>query len=452
MSGFAGSERAGERRRRRLAVDSEGSEPALPNSSDKGDSLPRSIVGMGREATSLTERNCPILSVVSRQAWKHWAIVFAGTIFVFGILVVGQAWPDWAPGYGPGLTRLLKSTSSPLVRWIYTLVLFLTAQGACLVWWARSRSLQDFHGNYRIWGWAAATWLFFSFVVATNAHLAFSQTVLHHIHWKNPAAPMWCWLLPAIAWGLGIALRLEPELRNDRSGHFLFLTAGGWYLAVAGMLCQTAFWPNACSPELSILLLAVFQLAGHASLFLSTTLHARHVLYFSAEPPQKPAKRRSAAKVVELPPPSKAERRSLWPKWLSLSRRQGKAVAETSDDGEPKKGRKRAVTAKKRTAARKPTRLSQVANESSEAGDESSETDESQAGHIPGNDAGDESNSSADERDSSSGRRYRIDGSGDAGNDDSSEGDDSDELKGLSKRERRKLQQQMKEEERRNRR
>ncbi len=400
----------------------------------------------------MTERNCPILSVVSTQAWKHWAVVFAGTLVVCGFLAAGQAWPEWAPGYGPGLTRLLKSTASPLVRWIYTLVLFLTAQGACVVWWARSRSLQDFHGNYRIWGWASATWLFFSFVVATNAHLAWSQTMLHHIHWKNPAAPMWCWLLPAMAWGLGIALRLEPELRNDRSGHFLFLAAGGWYGAVGGMLCQVEFWPKCCSPERSEFLLAAFQLMGHAALFLSTTLHARHVLFFSAEPPQKPVKRRAAAKSAEQAPPSKAERGSLWPRWLSLSKRRGEETPDTSDNAEPKHGRKRAAPAKKRTAVRKPTRLSQAAGESSETWDGSTTDDESLAGANAGGDEATESNTGGDDTDSSSGRRYRIDGAGETGGEDTTEDGDSDEFKGLSKRERRKLQQQMKEDERRNRR
>ncbi len=379
-------------------------------------------------------RNCPTAAIVSAPAWKHWLVVLAGTILASSILLAGLTWPEWGPGYGPGLAQLLKSTSSPIMTWLYSLVLFTTAQGAVLILWARSRSERDFHGNYRIWGWAAATWIFFSFAIATQAHLALSETVLHHIRWRTNGAALWCWLLPATAWGWGIALRLEPELRSGRAGHLLFLAAGGWYMAVAGILCQQEFWPHVCPTQLSILLAAIFQLLGHSSLFLSTSLHARYVLLFSAEPPQM--KRRSTAKAPAADAAETQPRR----RWLGLLgwMRRTSADDEETDDGKPKRGKKRVTvtSTKKRTTARKTTRRSKPAEEASE-GDESEGWENEDAAEIESESTGSEASSSQ--------KNYRFDSAGDA---DDSEDSNSDEFKGLSKKERRRRQQQMREVER----
>lgn len=446
VNGFAGSERAGERRRRRLAVESEGSEQAVATFWGSGDTLLRFFASPGREADQLTDSNCPILNIASAPVWKQCLTVLMGVIAGIGLILAGQTWPDWGPAYGPGLARLLKSTSSPVTIWFNTIVLFMTAQGAALILWARSRSPRDFHGNYRIWGWASATWLFFSFVTATQAHLAFSETILFHIRWKTPGAPMWCWLLPATAWGWGIALRLEPELRNDRSGHLLFLTAGAWYMAVAGILCQKEFWPQLCPAALATLLAACCQLLGHASLFLSTLLHARFVLLFSSDPP--PSKRRTTAKTVEAVETPEPGRR-MWPRWLSWSSSTEEAETEESEEDKPKRGRKRtaATVSKKKTSTRKSSRRGKAAAEEEEEAvtEETSGWDES---------AGEEwetaETAATDSAEDSSETNYRIDDAEEPAGDHYSDDSDSDEsLRGLSKRERRRLQQEQREKARR---
>ena len=436
MNGFAGSERAGERRRRRLAVESEGSEQTLPRTSGIGDPLLRFFASTGREATQLTASNCPTLSVVTASAWKHWAVAVGGTAIGSGLVLAGLTWPEWGPNCGPGLSRLLKTTSSPLITWLYSLTLFVTAQGAALILWARSRSERDFHGNYRIWGWAAATWIGLSLAIATQAHLAFSETVLHHIRWRKNGAPLWCWLLPATAWGWGIALRLEPELRTDRVGHFLFLAAGGWYMLLAGVLCQQEFWPKACPDQVSSLLAAVFQLLGHASLFLSTSLHARYVLLYSAEPPQQ--RRRTTAKMLaaagdETPP------RRRWLGLLSWKRRTSAERGMETGDGQPKRGKKRATAtaAKRRNTVRKSSRRRKSAEDGVEV-EESERWNESEAEGWEGDASAEVDRSESVEREAGSPpKNYRFDGAEDTSG--------AADLNGLSKKDRRLVQQQARE-------
>ncbi len=415
----------------------------MPRTSGIGDPLLRFFADAGREARELTAHNCPTFSVVAAPAWKHWALVVAGSVIAAGIVLAGSTWPDWGPSYGPGLARLLKSTSSPVITWLYSLALFTTAQIACLILWARSRNERDFQANYRIWGWAAATWLFFSFAIATRAHLAFSETVLYHIHWRTPGATLWCWLLPATAWGWGIALRLEPELRTDRAGHLLFLAAGGWYMAVAGILCQQECYPRACPASLSILLAAAFQLLGHASLLLSASLHARYVLLFSAEPPAM--KRRTAAKATPAAETEEAQPPRRWLGLLSWARRTSAAEGAESEEDKPKRGKKRTTTTKKKAPARKTTRRSKAVEEEAESEDGWEEEPAAEEGWETAESTdGTESAPAADET-STDDKNYRFDSAEDGDN------DDSDEMKGLSKKERRRLQAQMREEARRTR-
>lgn len=441
MNGFAGSERVGERRRRRLAVESEGSEPpTLPRTSGDGDPLLRFFANAGREASQLTARSCPVLTLISAPTWKHIVAVLAALAGGLGLVFAGYASPQWAAAYGPGAMRLFQGNATPILGWVNTLTLFTTAQAACIVWWARARSLRDFEGNYRIWGWAAATYLLFCFASATQAHLAWSETILYHIRWRTPGAGLWCWLLPASAWGWGLALRLEQELRDNRWGHWLFLTAGAWYLGIVGLLCQRQFWPQFCTAELSQVLIVTLQLLGHACLFLSTVLHARFVLCCTAEPPL--SRRRNLATKASEPVSVSGGWLwwILWPSWLLRSR----AAASDGDldaDGKPKKGRKRAAP-KKRTPTRKAGRVPKPEDEAPE--EEEWEEDESAS-----DDAEEEF---ADT--SSDGKRYRVDSSEDPAGAHFSESEDeeSDEGKGLSKRERRRLQQQQREQERRSRR
>jgi hypothetical protein len=349
VSGFAGSDRADERRRRRLAVEAEGSESTEPRDSGLGDSLERFFAATGKEAVGLSPRDCPITNVIATQAWKHWVAGALGLIVALGLLFAGYTHPQWAGNLGPGIPRLLKISSSPVFAWANSLILFASAQTALLILWARSRSLRDFDGRYRIWAWAAATWLLLSFSSATQAHQAWSETILHHFPWRAPGAALWCWLVPASIWGWGLALRLEQDMREDPLGYWVFLAACGWHLACVGLLGQREFWPQNLNPGLNQLSLAACQLVGAMTLLLSMSLHARHVLYFSAEPP--PGKRRgSNSKSVESAPASSTLFQRFLPNWMTGVKLPPGDEDDELDDDSAAGGRRRAAPKKKSTA------------------------------------------------------------------------------------------------------
>ncbi|MDB5392478.1 MAG: hypothetical protein JWM11_8124 [Planctomycetaceae bacterium] len=368
MSGFAGSDRAGERRRRRLAVEAEGSESTEPRNSGSGDSLERFFAATGKEAVGLSPRDCPIVTVIATQAWKHWVTGALGLTAGLGLLLASHTHPQWAANLGPGIPRLLKISASPVFSWANSLILFVAAQIALLVLWARSRSLRDFDGRYRIWGWAAATWTLLSFCAATQAHQAWSETILHHFPWRALGAALWCWLVPASIWGWALALRLEQDMREDRLGYWVFLLACIWNLACVGLICQREFWPQNLNPALTQLFLAATQLVGSMTLLLSMSLHARHVLYFSAEPP--PGRRRNSSMAGTRSTEPVSGNSSLFqrflPNWMTGVKMPKDGNEEDPGDDEPTSGRRRAAPKKKSTARKTPRRSKVAAPDDSE--------------------------------------------------------------------------------------
>jgi len=323
----------------------------------------------------LSPRDCPIVSVISVQAWKHWV---AGTLaLICGLVFLAASYThlQWSGDLGPAIPRLLRISTSPALAWFHSLVLFVCAQLACVILWARCRSLKDFGGRYRIWGWAAATWLLLSFSVSTQAHEIWSATLLHYFPWRAPGAAMWCWLVPASIWGWALALRLEQDMREDRSGYWVLLFACFCQLGCVSVYCQREFWPQSLNLGLNQLFFAAIQLVGHLTLLLSMSLHTRYVLFFSAEPP--PGRRRSGVhRSLETVPVTNSLFQRLLPNWMTGVKMPRTESEDGTEDDTGKRGRKRA-SPKKKSTARKTTRRSKGSGpETDEATDGESETGE----------------------------------------------------------------------------
>jgi hypothetical protein len=303
----------------------------------------------------LFPRDCPIINVVSPQAWKHWGVGALGLVLGLVLLIAGETHSQWAKNLGPGIPRMLKVSASPIVIWTNTLTLFLAAQASLVVLWARSHSLKDVDGRYRIWGWAAATWIVLSLSVATQVHLAWSETVLHFFPWRASGAALWCWLVPASIWGLGLSLRLEQDMREDRAGYWVFMLAGVWHLVAVGLICQREFSPQYLNLPLNQLILGAVQITASSTLFLSMSLHARYVLYFCAEPPSGKRRNGQARKSFNQATGGTLIQRLL-PNWMTGVKMPQDVVETDTDDEDSTTGRKRAAPKKRSTARKTPRR------------------------------------------------------------------------------------------------
>jgi hypothetical protein len=268
------------------------------------------------------------MGLVPPQWWKYLLGGLAGALF--GALLFASAWNEsiWGTLEGTGLPRLLKLPGAPIVAWYSTLLLNLTAQLSLLIWWGRSRSLKDFDGRYHVWTRTAGVWLLFSFCAATGAHEAWSTTILHFWPQNLRNAGVLLWLVPAAGLGLNRLLVLNREMNDCRASRVLLFAAAGAYLPAGGLQLDFVFPVSARAQQF---FMSGAALTGHLLLFLSMWVHARHVLYFTADPSRAPRRR------LRIPRPhfSLPSLQFLWRK-----RPEEKTTAEPATEERPTRRRK----------------------------------------------------------------------------------------------------------------
>jgi hypothetical protein len=130
--------------------------------------------------------------------------------------------------------------------------------------------------------------LLFSFCAATGAHESWSETVLHFWPQTFRNASVLMWLVPAAFLGLNRLLTLNREMTDCRSSRSLLFTAAALYV-IAGLLRLDVTLP--VSEKAQHLLTTGATLFGHLALFMSLWVHARHVLHFTADPSAAPRRK-----------------------------------------------------------------------------------------------------------------------------------------------------------------
>lgn len=288
---FAGSQRAGDRRRRRLAVGVDDyADTANPD--DPGRSRELSApAGSFRcvdsahidrlETAPSTPLHLSLANVVPAEGWKYLVGGLLGLAFGAVVTITGCFAPELQTLAGPGISGLFALPNGRVAQWFSSFLLLLCAQLALLIWWTRSRSLEDFEGRYWLWIRTACIWIVFSGCVSIEAHSVALKTLLHirpelSREWSNL-----CWMIPVATLGALLVKALVREMRGCRASRALLLLAFACQLSAAGLhLALEAV----CSPSLRAILVQVGLLIGHVALFISMWLHARHVLHCTADP------------------------------------------------------------------------------------------------------------------------------------------------------------------------
>jgi hypothetical protein len=463
---FTGSQRVDERRRRRLAVESEITEAPFA-------SAPRKSAG--RRAAGATpfrpaefiRGDCPVLCLIPPQLWKHLLAAGVGVLFAAGLLACGHHEAAWVSKIGPGVSRLCSLSRGALFDWYSEALLVGASQMALLIWWARSRSLKDFAGSYHIWGWAAALWLTLSLCLATGAHRAWSEALVFLWPSELKGHETFCWLAPAVLVGNWLLIRLRQEMHACRGSRWVFVAAALLYAGAAIVHLRSESVGRLIGGDLTLLLLDGLLLSGHLSLLLSMALHARHVLYITAEPPARPLSRSASRWMAARGGMSKCLQ-ALRLRFVRKPRAvRGAPAAKTP----AKRTRRKPATRKAVVAASVENDEEVLQDEAAEAeemgGEDAEELDaeqreseaenseeeqESEEASGEWEEAADEESeeSDSDGESEGTGHNFRVDSaeSGPRGSHSGQKSGDPDDLKGLSKRERRKLQQQQREQER----
>ena len=371
---FVGSKSLDDRRRRRLAVNGDGTstENALPG---EGASRVESELVMSAAAA-------PWVPAYEWRIWTYGAMLGLLLIAVSFALAQPLAFrPELAP-----LTKHLLQGSRPvLAAVVQTMFWFLCAQLAILISWYRAQCKLDFGGRYRVWAWAAAFCGLAALCSATNAHGFFGE-ILSQAEWLTWRSETVAWLLPTCVAAIPLTVLLDRDVRRGRTTVYTLRTAWFLGLATAGLelfasdLHEQSWYPAVRS---------IVPLFFGATLFLGFWLHARVVAFVCPDPP-------------ECDEPGAATQLLGAGRWCAqlvgrlmsvLFRRRVRAVAEDEADAKPKRRSRKMVDAEEDTApkrkrkapvkrASKPriaTKVVEVEEEEEETEDESytDETDES---------------------------------------------------------------------------
>lgn len=286
---FAGSHRLGERRRRRLAVESDDSAESLPSLEPlPGATGTRRTAHRAEAAPEAAAVRLPLNGIVPVALWKYVAGAVAALAMTAGILAAGWRISLASPAAGPALVRLCSLEDGSLAQWYSGSLLILSAQLSVLIWWGRSTSLKDFDGRYRIWIRTSGVWLFVSLCAMTGIHHVWSEFALQFSPSSSSRLALLTWLGPAAFLGLILLVTLNREMSGCRTSRALLFVAAGWYSIAAGLELRISIPVPSQALEV---LRAGSPLLGHCSLFLCLWLHARHVLHCTPDPSRAPRRR-----------------------------------------------------------------------------------------------------------------------------------------------------------------
>lgn len=447
---FVGTRSSDDRRRRRLAVSADGSGAALsPEDTSR-------IERRGLSADSIVAVSAPW---IPQALWRIWT---GGILLIVGLVLVGLVTVSplaLRPEFEPLQSHLLAQSRPILVDYLQSVIWTGITAWALLIGWYRSRSQSDFGGRYRIWSWFALLTAVVGFCAGTDAHHALARIAVE-FKVLPAAVGALIWQIPLLSAALPLSLIIDRDLRRSRMSLMLFRFTAVVLLAAAAA-------PLLARSQAGILWFAyasiLLPLAGMGLLFLTLWLQSWYVAYYCPDPP-----------AVEAGLPSLLGRLIRPLIWLlagpvRLFRR--RSAADEEEEAKPRRRRKKAegeaaaaAPRRKRKATTKrvakprtrPRKVEGEDVESDELDVSASWNDESAAEETWAEEAqsGDEwAEQEADEEAATAPASQSRDADDEWSDDDDDrnfrvDGPPEDQLKGLSKKQRRELRKQWKDQQR----
>lgn len=270
---FAGSKSADDRRRRRLVVNAD--DPGAD-----GTSGAEGLTGSGVSSELVkSAAAAPWVPVSEFRLWMYAVLI---GFFISGAAFALATPMSVRPELAPLTKHLLEGDRPALAVFIQTAFCFVCAQLSLLIGWYRAQCKLDYRGLYRVWPWAAAVFGATAICLATNAHGLSGQIVesVHLLQWRPSVV---AWLLPLTLAALPLIVLIDRDVRRSRSSLYTLRMAWILLLASASLeLCAVdlANQPWAAKARIIVPLFAA------ATLFVGLWLHARVVAYICPDPPE----------------------------------------------------------------------------------------------------------------------------------------------------------------------
>ena len=268
---FAGSSSTGDRRRRRLVVNGDGSAVDALLIDGDGAEMESQLVASAAAG--------PWVPVTELRIWIYASIIG----LLLAVTTFARIRPISLPNeLNPLADHLMSGDRPRLLVVIQTAFLALSAQLGLLIGWYRSQCKLDFAGRYRVWPWAVALCGLATLCSATEIHQIVGEMVGRRgwFVWRGETVS---WLLPICLMGLPIALLVDRDVRNSRSSLLLLRFSG--LLWLAGALIEL-YRPELQSQSWFSLARQFVPIFASAILFVGMWLHARIVAFVCPDPPK----------------------------------------------------------------------------------------------------------------------------------------------------------------------
>ncbi|TWU11946.1 hypothetical protein CA54_07580 [Symmachiella macrocystis] len=300
MTGFAGSQHSDERRRRRLAVEQDGAQSESFTSTREAN----------KELDAIALVELAIQALIPRSIWPHLGVALVLAMLVFG----SHAALDALPPNDIADISQLRQVVDESQRVVAGLCLFVTMQICVVIRQVRGRSRNDFDGRYRLWNWAVVASGFFCAAIFLNLHRVAGGIVAALLNRPDLTTSPITWQVPVLTIGGLLLLELGREMREHRpTSVLLYLSCLCYMVPLLSSLKPVSGSLDMLPPLVAGMPIEMLAFsAANILLFTTMSLHARYVVHFNPEPPT------SVVRQFRLPLPRLRRPRFRRPRFLRL--------------------------------------------------------------------------------------------------------------------------------------
>ena len=216
-----------------------------------------------------------LTDLIPRRLISYLLLLTVGLAAIGGLMALYVWIPDRLhdPQLWPEMADLGNCGS--LGNWFASLLLLTASLLAIITYSVRRHKVDDYHGHYHVWLWAAACWFMMATDVAASLHQGLQQVMISLTGTRIAGDGSIWWVVPTLLLVGSIGSRLLIDMWSSRLSSAALIFAAIAYLTALVAFFHGIFLQSDVS---QLLLVQGALLAGHLLLAMSMGLHARYVV------------------------------------------------------------------------------------------------------------------------------------------------------------------------------
>lgn len=221
---------------------------------------------------ALRDHQPRLIDFIPQKITSLALLFFVGLLMIAGIEAVYiTRIAELSEGHVPSFDLTAEGS---LNNWFTSITLDLACVVALVVYSLRKHRLDDYHGRYRVWLWAAACWLWLSIDEAASLHESI-QALLREFAHQSAGETELAWIGGYILLAGAMIMRLVFEMRQCRASLVVMTLVGLTF--GAGVVAHFAWLPTQLA-EFRVPIEEGCEMGGSLLLLLAMCVYARFVI------------------------------------------------------------------------------------------------------------------------------------------------------------------------------